>query len=82
LSRNRSDRFEVYEYLKTFREVAINISPSQLWNPDKTIYGLDPSRIRVLGERRTAVHRATSGQGRGNINTFIAADGDGEIYHH
>ena len=36
----------------------------------------------VLGERRTAVHRSTSGQGRRNITIFMAADVDGGIYHH
>jgi hypothetical protein len=79
LSRNRTDRFEICEYLKIFKEVTINISPRQIWNPDEIIYCFDPSRIRVLGERRTAVHRATSGQDRGNITIFMAADLDGEI---
>lgn len=43
---------------------------------------LDPCRITVVGESRTAVHRATSGQGRGNITIFMAADVDAEIYYH
>jgi hypothetical protein len=50
LSRKRSDRLEIYEYLKIFKEVTINISPRQIWNPEEIMYGLDPSRIRVLGE--------------------------------
>jgi hypothetical protein len=49
---------------------------------DETIYGLEPGRIRVLGERGTAAHQATSGQGKGNITIFMAADVDGEIYNY
>lgn len=82
MSRNRTDRSKIYEYLKIFKEVTIDISSSQLANPDETIHGLDPSRNRAPGERSTAVRRATSGQGKGNITIFMAVNVDGEIYHH
>ena len=64
--------------MEILKEVIINISPRQLWNPDETIYGWHSSRIRVLRERGTATHRATSGRGEGNITIFMAADADGE----
>jgi len=39
---------------------------------------LDPSRIRVVGKRGTASHRATSGPGKENITVLMAVNAVGK----
>jgi len=48
------DPLIISEYFEILREVTNNISPRQIWNLDETSFCLDPSRIRVAGERGTA----------------------------
>jgi hypothetical protein len=68
----------ISEYFEILREVTKSISPRHLWNPDETSFCLDPSRIRVVGDRGTASHRATSGPGKENITVLMATNAAGQ----
>jgi hypothetical protein len=43
-----------------------------LQNKDKTSFCLDPSKIWVLGWRRTVFHQANNRSGKENINVLLA----------
>ncbi|XP_074026300.1 uncharacterized protein [Leptinotarsa decemlineata] len=70
--------FIIYNYFNLLKEHVQNIPPSQIYNLDETSFCLDPSRIKVVGEKGKAAHRTTSGPGRENITVLLGGNAAGE----
>ena len=58
------DPFTIGHYFELLKEVMHDVPPKQVYNVDETSFCLDPSRIRVVGEKGTVAHRATSDPGK------------------
>lgn len=79
VSRKRSmDPFSISGYFSLLEQVTNNVPPNNIWNIDETSFCLDPSRIKVVGEKGTAAHRATSGPGKENITVLMGGNAAGE----
>lgn len=79
VARKRSiDPFTVSEYFRLLKEVTTGVPPSQIYNLDESSFCLDPKKVKVVGAKGTAAHRATSGTGRDNISVLIGASAAGE----
>lgn len=79
VARKRSmDPFVIYDYFNIIKEHIENIPASQIYNIDETGFCLDPSRIKVVGEKGKAAHRTTSGPGRENITVLLGGNAAGE----
>lgn len=79
VARKRSmDPFIITDYFKLLKKELANIPPAQIYNVDETSFCLDPSRVKVVGQKGTAAHRATSGPGRENISVLMGANAAGE----
>ncbi|CAH1997501.1 unnamed protein product [Acanthoscelides obtectus] len=79
VARKRSmDPFVMYDYFNILKQHIENIPASQIYNIDETGFCLDPSRIKVVGEKGRAAHRTTSGPGRENITVLLGGNAAGE----
>lgn len=79
VARKRSvDPFIIDDYFTLLKKVVNDIPPASIYNIDETSFCLDPSRIKVVGQRGTAAHRATSGSGKENITVLVGANAAGE----
>lgn len=75
VARKRSvDPFIINDYFTLLKDVIKDIPPSRIYNIDETSFCLDPSRIKVVGQKGTAAHRATSGSGRENISVLLGGN--------
>lgn len=55
------DPFIINNYFTRLKDIIEDIPPSRVYNIDETSVYLDPSRIKVIGQRGTAAHRAING---------------------
>ncbi|CAH2011313.1 unnamed protein product [Acanthoscelides obtectus] len=79
VARKRSmDPFVMYDYFNILKQHIENIPASQIYNIDETGFCLDPSRIKVVGEKGRAAHRTTSGPARENITVLLGGNAAGE----
>lgn len=79
VARKRSmDPFIIYDYFNLLKENIENVPASQIFNIDETSFCLDPSRVKVVGEKGKAAHRTTSGPGRENITVLLGGNAAGE----
>lgn len=72
------DPFEIADYFKLLEEVTQNLPPDRMYNIDESSFCLDPSRVRVVGEKGKAAHRVTAGPGRENYSVLMGANAAGD----
>lgn len=61
--------FIVSDYFKLRKKKIENILPSFIYNIDVTSLCLDPSRVKIVGEKGVATHKTTSSPEEGKITT-------------
>ena len=65
------DPFVISHYFELLSNFTHNVPPERIYNIDETSFCLDPSRIKVVGEKGKAAHRVTAGPGRENFTVLI-----------
>lgn len=79
IARKRNvDPFVIAEYFKMVKEITTGIPPHRIYNLDETSFCLDPSRVKVVGEKGTAAHRVTAGPGRENFSVLLGGNAAGD----
>ncbi|KAF6199365.1 hypothetical protein GE061_007391 [Apolygus lucorum] len=72
------DPFIMDQYFNFLKTITDGLPPSQIYNVDETSFCSDPQRAKVVGEKNTPSHRATSGPGRENTTVLIGGSAAGE----
>ncbi|KAK7605135.1 hypothetical protein V9T40_006993 [Parthenolecanium corni] len=72
------DPFIIADYFQVLKDVTSDVPPAQIYNIDETSFCLDPSRIKVVGERGCSSHRITNGPGKENITVLLGSNAAGD----
>lgn len=72
------DPFAIANYFDMLKDIIQQIPPERIYNMDETSFSLDPSRVKVVGEKGEAAHRVTAGPGRENYSVLMGANAAGE----
>lgn len=78
VGKRKVDPFIINENYNILKGVVQNVPPSRISNIGETSFCLDLSRIKVVGKRGKATHKATSGSGRENITVVLSGNAVGE----
>lgn len=78
VARKRSvNPFVMANYFELLRKTTVGLSPDCIYNVDETSFCLDPTRVKVVGERGKAAHRVTAGPAKENITVLMGANAVG-----
>lgn len=72
-----ADPFVISHYFELLQEVTHNVPPERIYNIDESSFCLDPSRVKVVGEKGKAAHRVTAGPGRENFTVLMGGSASG-----
>ena len=72
-----ADPFLISHFFDLLQRVTHNVPPERIYNIDETSFCLDPSRIKVVGEKDKAAHRVTAGPGRENFTVLLGGSASG-----
>nr|XP_029709500.1 uncharacterized protein LOC109411362 [Aedes albopictus] len=73
-----ADPFIISRYFELLHDVIRCVPPERIYNIDETSFCLDPSRVKVVGERGKAAHRVTAGPGRENVTVLMGGSASGQ----
>ncbi|XP_072401106.1 uncharacterized protein [Diabrotica undecimpunctata] len=62
------------EYFDLVKEIISNIPPERIYNLDETSFCLDPSRVKVVGEKEKTAHRFTVGPSKENFYALMGGN--------
>lgn len=79
IARKRNvDPFVISQYFVMVEKITTNIPPERIYNVDETSFCLDPTRIKVVGEKGVAAHRITAGPGKENFSVLLGGNAVGD----
>ncbi|XP_055623549.1 uncharacterized protein LOC129766978 [Toxorhynchites rutilus septentrionalis] len=73
-----ADPFVISQYFELVQEVTHNMPPDRIYNIDETSFCLDPSRVKVVGQKGRAAHRVTAGSGKENFTVLMGGNAVGQ----
>lgn len=78
IARKRNvDPFVMADYFQLVQKVTHGVPPERIYNVDESSFCLDPTRVKVVGEKGRAAHRVTAGPARENISVLMGANAVG-----